>query len=110
MTIMMPLIREMKKVNQKRRAIRLPKVIQGITEDAKLFANRCQEEVEKMMKEVLNNNDEVMPMANLKLSNENQVQLKNAHLSEANKVQSNLCTCGTEKSGSLKVVADKIEI
>jgi hypothetical protein len=46
MTIMMPLIREMKKVNQKRRAIRLPKVIQGITEE--VFANRCQEEVEKM--------------------------------------------------------------
>ncbi len=54
--------------NKKTKANQMPRVIQGVTEEIKTFANRCRVEVGKIMSENPNPEESQMPQAHSELS------------------------------------------
>jgi len=68
---------------KKTKANRMPKVIQGVTEEIKTFANCCREEVGKILSKVPNPEESQMPQAHSELSRQDKEQIKEAHLNEA---------------------------
>jgi hypothetical protein len=68
---------------KKTKANRMPRVIQGVTEEIKTFADQCRVEVGKIMSEVLNPEENQMPQAHVELSRQDKEQIKEAHLKEA---------------------------
>ncbi len=61
---------------KKTKANQMPRVIQGVTEKIKTFADRCQEEVGKIMSEVPNPEESQMPRAHSELSRQDKEQIK----------------------------------
>ena len=53
---------------KKTKANRMPRVIQGVTEEIKTFADRCRVEVGKIMSEVPNPEESQMPQVHAELS------------------------------------------